>query len=173
MTTPYRRDLSGLDPRPFCSVIAPSEQQNISNFKAKPQGENLPSSPPRATRWRLATERATYLLLRYTWGATSAAWYAPTTWSHLERLEGAIGTHGCSETQLETDRLIRNKIRHLKQQLEEVRRHRALYRQRACHGVPVVWLVGSTNAGREIRFRPLPPPGQLAKRRPLSRRLER
>jgi GTP-binding protein HflX len=86
---------------------------------------------------------------------------------------GAIGIHGSCEAQLETDRLIRNKIRHLKQQLEEVRRHRALYRRRACHGVPVVWLVGYTNAGREIRFRPLPPPGQLAERWPLSRRLER
>ncbi len=74
---------------------------------------------------------------------------------------------------METDRLIRKKIHHLKQQLEELRRHRALYWRRAREGLPVVWLVGYTNAGREIRFRPLPPPGQLAERWPLSRRLER
>jgi len=87
---------------------------------------------------------------------------------------GAIGTHGSGETQLETNRLIRNKIRHLKRQLEEVRWHRALYRRRrARQGMPVVWLVGYTNAGKEIRSRPLLPPGQLAERWPLSRRLER
>jgi GTP-binding protein HflX len=74
---------------------------------------------------------------------------------------------------LETDRLIRKKIRHLKQQLEEVRRHRALYWRRAREGLPVVWLVGYTNAGREIRFRPLLPPGELAERRLLPRQLER
>ncbi|MDP2950505.1 MAG: GTPase HflX [Chloroflexota bacterium] len=78
-------------------------------------------------------------------------------WSHLERLEGAIGTRGPGETQLETDRrLIRNKIRHLKQQLEEVRRHRALYRRRrARQGVPVVSLVGYTNAGKSSLMRAL------------------
>jgi len=56
---------------------------------------------------------------------------------------------------------------------EEVRRHRALYRRRARQGAPVVWLVGYTNAGKEVRSRPLPPPGELAERWPLSRRLER
>ena len=78
-------------------------------------------------------------------------------WTHLERLEGAIGTRGPGETQLETDRrLIRRKISHLKRQLEEVRRHRALYRRRrARQGVPVVSLVGYTNAGKSTLMRAL------------------
>jgi GTP-binding protein HflX len=71
-------------------------------------------------------------------------------WSHLERLEGRIGTRGPGETQLETDRrLIRSKISALKRQIEEVRKQRALHRrQRARQGVPVVSLAGYTNAGK-------------------------
>src|SRR5437762_2249617 len=71
-------------------------------------------------------------------------------WSHLERLEGAIGTRGPGETQIETDRrLARNRISKLRTQIEDVRRHRALYRhRRAKQGVPVIALVGYTNAGK-------------------------
>jgi len=71
-------------------------------------------------------------------------------WRHLERLGGGIGTRGPGESQLETDRrLIRRKIQHLEEQLEEVRRHRALYRQkRSKSGIPVVSIVGYTNSGK-------------------------
>lgn len=71
-------------------------------------------------------------------------------WSHLERLGGGIGTRGPGETQLETDRrIIRNKIQKLKRDLEQVRHHRLLYRQRRQkQGIPVVSLVGYTNAGK-------------------------
>jgi len=71
-------------------------------------------------------------------------------WSHLERLGGGIGTRGPGESQLETDRhLIRRKIHRLKTQIEEVRKHRQLYRQqRRRSGVPIVALVGYTNAGK-------------------------
>ena len=71
-------------------------------------------------------------------------------WSHLERLGGGIGTRGPGESQLETDRrLIRQKIHRLKAQIEEVRKHRALYRQqRRESGIPIVALVGYTNAGK-------------------------
>ncbi len=71
-------------------------------------------------------------------------------WSHLERLGGGIGTRGPGESQLETDRrLIRHKIRRLEEQTEEIRRRRALYRQqRQQSGIPVVALVGYTNAGK-------------------------
>jgi GTP-binding protein HflX len=71
-------------------------------------------------------------------------------WSHLERLGGGIGTRGPGESQLETDRrLIRNRIQRLQRQLEAVRRHRALYRQkRKKTQIPVVALVGYTNAGK-------------------------
>ena len=71
-------------------------------------------------------------------------------WRHLERLGGGIGTRGPGESQLETDRrLIRRKIQHLKKQTEDIRKHRALYRQRRQKsGIPVVALVGYTNAGK-------------------------
>ncbi len=71
-------------------------------------------------------------------------------WSHLERPGGGIGTRGPGESQLETDRrLIRRKIHRLKAQTEEVRKHRALYRQkRNKSGIPVVALVGYTNSGK-------------------------
>jgi GTP-binding protein HflX len=71
-------------------------------------------------------------------------------WSHLERLGGGIGTRGPGESQLETDRrLIRRKIQRLEEQTEEVRRRRSLYRQqRQKSGIPVIALVGYTNAGK-------------------------
>jgi len=71
-------------------------------------------------------------------------------WSHLERLGGGIGTRGPGESQLETDRrIIRQKTHRLKAQIEEVRKHRLLYRQkRQKSGIPVVALVGYTNAGK-------------------------
>jgi GTP-binding protein HflX len=71
-------------------------------------------------------------------------------WSHLERLGGGIGTRGPGESQLETDkRLIRRKIQRLEEQTEEIRRRRAQYRQqRQKSGIPVVALVGYTNAGK-------------------------
>jgi len=71
-------------------------------------------------------------------------------WSHLERLGGGIGTRGPGETQLETDRrLIQRKIHRLKNQIDDIRKHRQLYRQqRRKSGIPVVALVGYTNAGK-------------------------
>ncbi|MDD5338122.1 MAG: GTPase HflX [Dehalococcoidales bacterium] len=71
-------------------------------------------------------------------------------WSHLERLGGGIGTRGPGESQLETDRrLIRRKIQRLEEQNAEISRRRALYRQqRQRSRVPVVALVGYTNAGK-------------------------
>ena len=71
-------------------------------------------------------------------------------WTHLERQEGAIGTRGPGETQLETDRRhIRRKISKLKEELEDVRRVRATQRvRREKNEVPVVAIVGYTNAGK-------------------------
>ncbi|MEK7847664.1 MAG: GTPase HflX [Chloroflexota bacterium] len=78
-------------------------------------------------------------------------------WPHLERLGGGIGTRGPGESQLETDRrLIRGRIQRLTKLLEEVRRQRSLHRQqRRRTGVPVVSLVGYTNAGKSTLFNAL------------------
>jgi len=71
-------------------------------------------------------------------------------WRHLERLGGGIGTRGPGESQLETDkRLIQRKIQHLKKEIEQVKKHRELYRhQRRKVGIPIVALIGYTNAGK-------------------------
>ena len=71
-------------------------------------------------------------------------------WKHLERLGGGIGTRGPGETQLESDRrLIRQRIRQIGEALHHVETHRRLLRdRRRSGGLPVVALVGYTNAGK-------------------------
>ena len=80
-------------------------------------------------------------------------------WTHLARQAGGaagrggaagVGLRGPGETQLEVDRReIGRRITHLKQELEEVRTHRANYRRRRFEeGIPVMALVGYTNAGK-------------------------
>jgi GTP-binding protein HflX len=72
----------------------------------------------------------------------------------MSQLGGGIGTRGPGETQLETDRRkIYRRVRHVKQQIENVRRVRAQQRQRR-ESVPValVALVGYTNAGKSTLF---------------------
>ena len=76
-------------------------------------------------------------------------------WGHLVRQTASggkspIGTRGPGETQLETDRRhIRRKIAKLQEELEQVRRVRATQRQRReKNEVPVVAIVGYTNAGK-------------------------
>ncbi|MCZ6865931.1 MAG: GTPase HflX [Dehalococcoidia bacterium] len=78
-------------------------------------------------------------------------------WSHLERLGGGIGTRGPGETQIETDRrLIRGRIKRLKNELEGVKRSRVLHRsRRKKSGLPVASLVGYTNAGKSTLFNTL------------------
>ena len=68
----------------------------------------------------------------------------------LSRLGGGIGTRGPGEQKLEVDRRrIRGRIRELKRDLEKVERSRTLHRSaRRRDGVPVVGVVGYTNAGK-------------------------
>jgi len=68
----------------------------------------------------------------------------------LSRLGGGIGTRGPGETKLETDRRhIKRKITALREELKEIRKQRSLLRvERERNRVPVVSLVGYTNAGK-------------------------
>ncbi|TBL80207.1 GTPase HflX [Paenibacillus thalictri] len=76
---------------------------------------------------------------------------------NLSRLGGGIGTRGPGETKLETDRRhIRDRISELKRQLQEVKRHRTLHRERRKKtGIFQVALVGYTNAGKSTLLKQL------------------
>ncbi len=81
----------------------------------------------------------------------------------MSQLGGGIGTRGPGETKLETDRRkINLRIDHVKEQLESVRRIRRQQRQRReAVPVPVVALVGYTNAGKSTLFNALTEAGVL------------
>jgi GTP-binding protein HflX len=84
--------------------------------------------------------------------------------AEMSQLGGGIGTRGPGETKLETDRRkIARRVRHVEQQLENVRRIRAQQRQRR-ESVPVatVALVGYTNAGKSTLFNALTKAAVLA-----------
>jgi GTP-binding protein HflX len=71
-------------------------------------------------------------------------------WTHLSRTQGGIGSRGPGESQLETDRrIIRDKIKKLKDRVDNVRRQRdTAARSRDRRLVPTVAIVGYTNAGK-------------------------
>lgn len=95
-------------------------------------------------------------------------------WTHLARQAGGgsarggaggVGLRGPGETQLEVDRReITAKIAHIKRSLEGVRRHRQRYRQRREQlPIPVIALVGYTNAGKSTLLNALTGANVLAK----------
>lgn len=87
------------------------------------------------------------------------------TWTHLERQRATGTTGGPGETQIELDRrMIADKIKQLKVELDEVRRTRQLHRtQRKKVPYPIVALVGYTNAGKSTLFNRLTQAKVLAK----------
>eukprot|EP00887_Chlorella_sp_A99_P002959 scaffold24.g2959.t1 len=76
-------------------------------------------------------------------------------WTHLERQSGGGQVKGMGEKQIEVDRrLLKGRIARLKRELDEVRTHRKAYRQRRAQApIPVIALVGYTNAGNGARHR--------------------
>jgi GTP-binding protein HflX len=78
-------------------------------------------------------------------------------WTHLERQRGGIGNRGPGETQLESDRrLVRERIKAIKQRLDKVRKQRDQGRRaRTKSEIPTVSLVGYTNAGKSTLFNKL------------------
>ncbi|WP_010413465.1 GTPase HflX [Citromicrobium sp. JLT1363] len=77
------------------------------------------------------------------------------SWTHLERQRGGYGfLGGPGETQIEADRrMIRTRMSRLRKELEQVRKTRALHRERRTRAPwPVIALVGYTNAGKSTIF---------------------
>lgn len=81
----------------------------------------------------------------------------------LSRLGGGIGTRGPGEKKLEMDRrLIRDRIAQLNRELKDVKRHREITReQRSKNKVPVIAIVGYTNAGKSTLLNTLTGAGVL------------
>lgn len=81
----------------------------------------------------------------------------------LSRLGGGIGTRGPGEKKLEMDRrLIRDRIAQLNRELKDVKRHREITReQRSRNKVPVIAIVGYTNAGKSTLLNTLTGAGVL------------
>ncbi len=75
-------------------------------------------------------------------------------WSHLSRQKGGIGMRGAGEQQLETDRrVLKKRISKLREDLEKVRQDRDVQRKRRHKSdMPIVALVGYTNAGKSSLF---------------------
>jgi len=140
------RDL-GADLVIFDNPLSPSQQRVLSEALDKPvldrAGLILDIFAQRARtaegRLQVSLAQYKYLLPRLT-----------GMWKHLERQEGAIGTRGPGETQLESDRRhIHRKIAKLEEELKDVRRVRATQRvQREKNELPVIAIVGYTNAGK-------------------------
>ena len=101
-------------------------------------------------------------------------------WTHLERQKGGIGLRGPGEKQLETDRrLLGDRIKYINRRLQGVQKRRELSRRsRSKAEVPVVALVGYTNAGKSTLFNQLTGADVVAAERlfetldPKLRRLE-
>ncbi|MFQ9511991.1 MAG: GTPase HflX, partial [Lachnospiraceae bacterium] len=81
----------------------------------------------------------------------------------LSRLGGGIGTRGPGESKLETDRrLIHQRIGQLKQELEQVKKHREVARQqRSRNHMAIAAIVGYTNAGKSTLLNKLTAAGVL------------
>lgn len=78
-------------------------------------------------------------------------------WTHLERQKGGIGLRGPGETQLETDRrLIGKRVKLLKERLKKLKQQREVQRRSRARGhVPSISIVGYTNAGKSTLFNAL------------------
>jgi len=97
----------------------------------------------REGKWQVEFAQLKYLLPRLAGSGTA-----------LSRLGGGIGTRGPGETKLETDRRrIRTRLHVVQQEIERVRKRREQLRERRHkESVPIVALVGYTNAGKTTLF---------------------
>ncbi len=155
-----RVENQGLDLLVFDEELSPGQQRNLENkvgCKILDRTQLILDIFARRARTRegkLQVELAqlNYLLPRLSGKGTM-----------LSRLGGGIGTRGPGETKLEMDRRrIRSRISVLRRDLERVRTHRQLQRaKRQGVPLPVVSLVGYTNAGKSTLFNALTNAGAI------------
>jgi GTP-binding protein HflX len=136
----------------FDTILAPSQQVNLEKRLSR-QVIDRPAlildifaihAKTREARAQVELAQMQYLLPRLAGG-----------WKHLERQEGAIGTRGPGETQLETDRrLVRKRIADLKKKLAEIESERQTQRKGRSELFNIC-LVGYTNAGKSTIFNKL------------------
>jgi GTP-binding protein HflX len=136
----------------FDAILSPSQQVNLEKRLAK-QVIDRPAvildifaihAKTREAKAQVELAQMQYILPRLAGG-----------WTHLERQEGAIGTRGPGETQLETDRrLVHKRIGDLKKKLVEIEGERQIQRKGRLELFNVC-LVGYTNAGKSTIFNKL------------------
>jgi GTPase len=136
----------------FDTILAPSQQVNLEKRLSR-QVVDRPAvildifaihAKTREAKTQVELAQMQYMLPRLAGG-----------WTHLERQEGAIGTRGPGETQLETDRrLVHKRIGDLKKKLKEIEGERRIQRQGRLDLFNVC-LVGYTNAGKSTIFNKL------------------
>ena len=149
-----QRDERGYSMVVFDDELSPSQQRNLENMLECKVLDRTAliidifarRAQTKEARLQVELAQTEYLLPRLA-----------GQWSHLERLEGRIGTRGPGETQIVTDRrLVRSRITRLRHEIDEVRQQRALHRRRrARQGMHVIALVGYTNAGKSTLLKAL------------------
>jgi GTPase len=148
----------------FDDGLSPAQQRNLEKaFACKVIDRSalildIFAQRARTTEGKLQVELAQlqYLLPRLT-----------RQWTHLSRLGGGVGTRGPGETQLEVDRRrIRERITVLRRRLGDVARTRRVQQtERSATPIPMVALVGYTNAGKSTLMNALTQAGVLVEDR--------
>src|SRR5213592_4889131 len=146
--------IEGVDVVIFDEELSPSQTKNLEAvLEAKVVDRTGLILDIFARRARTKEGKLQVELAQLTYRLSRLAGYS----AYLSRLGGGIGTRGPGETKLEMDRRqIRHRISTLKKDIEQIRKHRQLHRERRRRDqLPLVSLVGYTNAGKSTLFRAL------------------
>jgi len=144
----------GVDVVIFDDELSPNQQKNLEEaLETKVVDRTGLILDIFANRARTKEGKLQVELAQLSYRLTRLAGYS----GYLSRLGGGIGTRGPGETKLEMDRRqIRHRIATLKREIEGIRKHRQLHRERRRRDhLPLVSLVGYTNAGKSTLFRAL------------------
>ncbi|MBQ9862881.1 MAG: GTPase HflX [Lachnospiraceae bacterium] len=145
----------------FDDELTPSQMNNLSKeLDTKVMDRTVLILDIFASRANTAEGKIQVELAQLRYSLTRLAGYGKS----MSRLGGGIGTRGPGESKLESDRrVIRNRISKLKKELSEIIKHRDVKRsQRKRNNIPVVSLVGYTNAGKSTLLNTLTNAGVLS-----------